>query len=121
VRVTGTDFPGYNITVRKIEYLTGQAMKDACAADGITNPQSEKCKDYYVREKDTTDYPLRVSPTGGAVDYDYDPNVPLGQFAGQETTGLWLRSIAEHTTQTRFWTIEVRGGYVQLVEPIFTP
>jgi len=125
--VKALDLPGKNATIKPVEYLTGSAMKKACAADH-QKATAETCNDYYIRGLGNPYGHVPLSPTATATLVDLGhPSGPCTSLGGGlkkcgATLPEFRAAITEYgTTSPILVTLTERGGVIVAIDQMFVP
>ena len=74
--ITAVDVPNATLTVDKIDWFTGAAAQQACAADGVTDTSNNWCTGYYWRNRNPALRTVAVSPDATITVLDGSASVP---------------------------------------------
>jgi len=125
--VKALDITGHTATVQLVSYLTGSAMKKACAADH-RKAVAETCTDYYIRGLSTAYVHMKLSKTAKATLIDVGK--PTGSCtklsAGMTTCKATLAELRSALTTAGastpvLVTLTERDGVIVALDQIFVP
>jgi hypothetical protein len=87
--ITAVDVAAGTVTLDKIDWFTGAAAQRACAEDGVTDTNNNRCTGWYFRNRNTALRQVPVAPTasitvlaGGVRDLTGDLPAVAAEVAG---------------------------------------
>ena len=112
--VTAVDVGKSEITLDKIDWFTGAAAQQACAEDGVTSTDNNRCTGYYYRNVNPALRVVAVSPTAtirtlGDGTHGVDSNL----------TAVGDRVAKTHASNT--YHLMVTDGQVTSLEEMYHP
>ncbi len=111
--VTAADPATRQLTLDKIDWFTGDAAKQACAEDGVTGTDNNRCTGWYYRNNNPA---LRVVPV--------DPDATISVLnGGVRPVPGDLPAVAAEIARSQHspWRLQVTDGQVTALEEIYLP
>jgi hypothetical protein len=109
--VTAVDPAAFRLTLDKIDWFTGPAAEQACAADGVTDTSNNWCTGYYWRNRNPALRTVAVSPDAVISVLDGAASVPGS-----------LAQVAERITRLRStYRLVVQDGRVTELHEMYAP
>ena len=112
--ITAVDTAAGQITVDKVDWFTGAAAAQACAEDGITSTDNNRCSGYYYRNVNPMLRVVAVSPQANIVTLTNGVNPAPSDLAT-------LAGRVAATRGTTIYDFTVNGGVVTDLREIYLP
>jgi hypothetical protein len=112
--VTAVDIAGRRITVDKVDWFTGAAAQQACAEDGITSTDDNRCTGYYYRNVNPMLRVVAVGPQATVTTLS-----PSGNPVGSDLATVAARVATTHGSG--LYDFNVSGGAVTDLRELYFP
>lgn len=109
--VTAVDPARSELTLDKIDWFTGEDARQACAQDGVTSTDNNRCTSWYFRNKNPALRVVTVAPDAAISTLNGGVRPVPGDLAAVAA------AIGRHSP----WKLTVRDGRVTELEQIYLP
>lgn len=112
--ISAVDLGSSHITVDKVDWFTGAAAAQACAEDGVTSTDNNRCTGYYFRNVNPMLRVVAVSPQATIVTLANSVNPVTSDLAT-------VASRVAKTDGTSLFDITVTNGVVTDLREMYFP
>lgn len=110
--VTAVDPTAQQLTLDKIDWFSGDAARQACAEDGVTSTDNNRCTGWYYRNNNPALRVVAVAP---------DATISVLNGGVRPVPGDLAAVAAEITNVQSPWRLQVTDGRVTALEEIYLP